>query len=208
MSGLRVAVLMGGRSSEHEISVASARSVVEGLREAGYHPVPIEISREGRWALPTASPAEVGAGYIRPLRGGEADIAGGPPIPRAGAEVAPFGAVDVVFPVLHGPFGEDGTVQGLLELADVAYVGPGVAASAVAMDKDLFKAVMRANDIPVTTKRHRARASARPNRAPVRAPRRDQARQARLERRDHAGTHTRRSSREESIWPSSTTRRC
>ena len=62
---------------------------------------------------------------------------------------APFGAVDVVFPVLHGPFGEDGTVQGLLELADVAYVGPGVAASAVAMDKDLFKAVMRANDIPV-----------------------------------------------------------
>ena len=65
---------MGGRSSEHEISVASARSVVEGLREAGYHPVPIEISREGRWALPAASPAEVGAGYIRPLHGGEADI--------------------------------------------------------------------------------------------------------------------------------------
>jgi D-alanine-D-alanine ligase len=70
-------------------------------------------------------------------------------VPRAGA-LEPFAAIDVVFPVLHGPFGEDGTVQGLLELAGVPYVGPGVAASAVAMDKDLFKAVMRANNVPVT----------------------------------------------------------
>jgi D-alanine-D-alanine ligase len=154
VSGLRVAVLMGGRSSEHEISIASARSVVEGLREAGYDPVPIEISREGRWALSRARQAalenmaqdqpETPSSHTGP-RGSE-----GPPLPMAGDDTAPFGAVDVVFPVLHGPFGEDGTVQGLLELADVAYVGPGVAASAVAMDKDLFKAVMRANDIPVT----------------------------------------------------------
>jgi D-alanine-D-alanine ligase len=146
---------MGGRSSEHEISVASARSVVEGLREAGYDPVPIEISREGRWALP-APAARERAGQDPPLHLPQAsgDVGAwptdGPPLPVAGADLAPFGAVDVVFPVLHGPFGEDGTVQGLLELADVAYVGPGVAASAVAMDKDLFKAVMRANDIPVT----------------------------------------------------------
>jgi D-alanine-D-alanine ligase len=142
---LRVAVLLGGRSSEHEISVASAHSVVAGLREAGYEPVPIEISREGRWALPAPGQAAVGAGA--------APAEPGPPVPRAGDELAPFAAVDVVFPVLHGPFGEDGTVQGLLELAGVPYVGPGVAASAVAMDKDLFKAVMRANDVPVTRSR-------------------------------------------------------
>jgi D-alanine-D-alanine ligase len=119
---------------------------VAGLREAGYDPVEIAITREGRWALPRAGQAAVREDGEPHAEG----TAGGPPVPRAGGPVTPFGQVDVVFPVLHGPFGEDGTVQGLLELADVAYVGPGVAASAVAMDKDLFKAVMRANDIPVT----------------------------------------------------------
>jgi D-alanine-D-alanine ligase len=119
VSRLRVAVLMGGRSSEHDVSVASARSVLEGLTEAGYEPVPIEISREGRWELAPAGPEAL------------------------------FSSFDVVFPVLHGPFGEDGTVQGLLELADVAYVGAGVASSALAMDKDLFKAVMRDKGVPV-----------------------------------------------------------
>jgi D-alanine-D-alanine ligase len=153
VSRLRVAVLSGGRSSEHEISLASAGSVVAGLREAGYDCVEISITREGRWALPDAG--------IKAL---DTESAAGPPVPRTGEPVAPFGHVDVVFPVLHGPFGEDGTVQGLLELADVAYVGPGVAASAVAMDKDLFKAVMRANDVPVTrsvTGLARSRAKAR-----------------------------------------------
>ena len=106
---------MGGRSSEHEISLGSARSVVESLDRERYDVVPVEIPREGPW-LP-----------------GPGDLAG----------------VDVVFPVLHGPFGEDGTVQGLLELADVAYVGAGVTASALAMDKDLFKSVMRDKGIPV-----------------------------------------------------------
>ena len=166
MTGLRVAVLMGGRSSEHEISLASARSVIEGLGQAGYEALPIEISREGRWQLPAADRA----GQVRPLhRGGEAtetDVGAGPvpperqkeatravdtalPIFVNGSPPTALGEVDVVFPVLHGPFGEDGTVQGLLELMDVAYVGPGVAASALAMDKDLFKSVMRANDVPV-----------------------------------------------------------
>ena len=106
---------MGGRSSEHEVSLSSARSVVEGLDPERYEVVPMEIPRDGPW-LPAA-----------------AELAG----------------VDVVFPVLHGPFGEDGTVQGLLELADVAYVGAGVTASALAMDKDLFKSVMRDKGIPV-----------------------------------------------------------
>ncbi len=112
---LRVAVLMGGRSSEHEVSLSSGRSVVEGLSPERYDVVPVELPREGPWLLTREEAA----------------------------------AYDVVFPVLHGPFGEDGTVQGLLELADVAYVGAGVAGSALAMDKDLFKAVMRDNGVPV-----------------------------------------------------------
>jgi len=112
---LRVAVLMGGRSSEHEVSLDSGRSVVAGLDPERYEVTPVEIPRHGAWALTR----EEASGY------------------------------DVVFPVLHGPFGEDGTVQGLLELAGVAYVGSGVAGSALAMDKDLFKAVMRDNGVPV-----------------------------------------------------------
>lgn len=139
--GLRVAVLSGGRSSEHDISVASARAVAAGLREAGFEPVEIAICRDGRWQLGSASPEEL------PSPGAEPPAVS---LPAAAPRPALLSTVDVVFPVLHGPFGEDGTVQGLLELADVPYVGPGVAASAVAMDKDLFKAVMRANDVPVT----------------------------------------------------------
>jgi D-alanine-D-alanine ligase len=134
---LRVAVIQGGRSSEHEISLASARSVVEGLDPDRYEVRAIDIRRDGRWELTSrAGQGELGQGN------------GSLPVPVAG-KPEPLGDIDVVFPVLHGPFGEDGTVQGLLELAGVAYVGAGVAASAVCMDKDLFKAVMRANDVPV-----------------------------------------------------------
>jgi D-alanine-D-alanine ligase len=131
---------MGGRSSEHEVSLNSARSVMEALDPARYDVQPIEIARDGRWQL---SPARRDA-----IAGG--GTAGTLPVPTSGRAPEPLGSVDVVFPVLHGPFGEDGTVQGLLELAGVAYVGAGVAASALSMDKDLFKAVMRANGIPVT----------------------------------------------------------
>jgi D-alanine-D-alanine ligase len=136
MPPLRVAVIMGGRSSEHEISVASARSVVEGLDPKRYEVREIEIGRDGRWELPRARREEIGPG-TSPL-----------PVPLNG-QPEPLGDIDVVFPVLHGPFGEDGTVQGFLELAGVAYVGAGVTASALCMDKDLFKAVMRDKGIPV-----------------------------------------------------------
>jgi D-alanine-D-alanine ligase len=134
---IRVAVLAGGRSSEHDISLASARSVVEALDPERYETHTIEIGRDGAWALPPA--AESAA---LPQAGGTL------PIPTAAAPSA-LGAVDVVFPILHGPFGEDGTVQGLLELAGVPYVGAGVTASALCMDKDLFKAVLRDRGIPV-----------------------------------------------------------
>ena len=128
MSRLRVAVLGGGRSSEHEISLASAQSVCAGLRAAGHSPVPIEVGRDGVWRIDGAVLA------LEPGRGIE--------------------QIDVVFPALHGPFGEDGTVQGLLECLDVAYVGAGVLASALCMDKVMFKELMRAASIPQVA--HRA----------------------------------------------------
>lgn len=118
---MRVAVLEGGRSGEHEISLRSARSVSAALAANGHEVIPYLISREGQW-----SPAPI--------------------LPAPGANPG----IDVVFPVLHGTFGEDGTVQGLLELADLPYVGPGVMASAVAMDKELLKRVCAERGLPVT----------------------------------------------------------
>jgi D-alanine-D-alanine ligase len=141
---LRVAVLAGGRSSEHEISVASARSVVAALDPDRYDVVSVAISRDGRWELePAADPAELQAAC------GADTAVETLPAPASPRTLAVLGAVDVVLPILHGPFGEDGTVQGLLELAGVPYVGAGVAASALAMDKDLFKKIMRDSGIPV-----------------------------------------------------------
>jgi D-alanine-D-alanine ligase len=129
----RIAVILGGRSSENPVSVASARSVVSALEGSGAEVVAIEIDRSGRWQLESGRKA-IEAGDRLPSR-----------------EVATtLSDVDVVFPVLHGPFGEDGTVQGLLELAGVPYVGAGVLASALCMDKDVFKAVLRDHGIPVT----------------------------------------------------------
>jgi D-alanine-D-alanine ligase len=142
MARLRVAVLTGGRSSEHEVALASARSVIESLDPGRYETVAVEIGRDGRWQLTRAAQGEltrnggVTATELVPVSTGR--------VPEA------LGEVDVVFPVLHGPFGEDGTVQGLLELADVPYVGAGVAASSLCMDKDLMKAVLRDRGIPVT----------------------------------------------------------
>jgi D-alanine-D-alanine ligase len=144
---------MGGRSSEHEVSMTSARSVIAALDPDRYEVREIEIGRDGAWELGAGAQGELSSG-----------AAGGLPVPTNGRPVEPLGEVDVVFPVLHGPFGEDGTVQGLLELAGVAYVGAGVTASALCMDKDLFKSVMRDKGIPVTRNvtalaRHRDRVS-------------------------------------------------
>jgi D-alanine-D-alanine ligase len=129
---MRVAVLAGGRSSEHDISLASARSVAAALDPERYDVTEIGIGRDGRWELGTG---ETTAETL--------------PVPYEGGPLERLGRVDVVLPILHGPFGEDGTVQGLLELAGIPYVGAGVAASALAMDKDLFKKVMRDSGIPV-----------------------------------------------------------
>ena len=140
---IRVAILAGGRSSEHEISLASARSVLEALDPERYEAVTVAIGRDGRWALETGHSGFHALGTVPRTRPGETL-----PIPTDNVP-ATLADVDVVLPILHGPFGEDGTVQGLLELADVPYVGAGVAASALCMDKDLFKKVMRDSGVPV-----------------------------------------------------------
>jgi D-alanine-D-alanine ligase len=139
---VRVAVVAGGRSSEHTISLASASSVIAALDPERYETLTIEIGRDGRWALPAAERDAL-------QRGGPATAAETLPVPSTGASPAALSSVDVVLPILHGPFGEDGSVQGLLELAGVPYVGSGIAASALCMDKDLFKAVLRDRGIPV-----------------------------------------------------------
>jgi D-alanine-D-alanine ligase len=119
---MRIAVLSGGRSSEHEISLESGASVADGLREAGHDVVPVLLERDGRWTQD----------------GTEVEL-------RAGGGLL---GVDVAFPVLHGPFGEDGTVQGLLECLDVPYAGPGVLAAAISIDKLTFKRLLAFHGIP------------------------------------------------------------
>jgi len=146
---LRIGVLFGGRSGEHEVSLASAASVIRGLDPEKYEAVPIGISKDGRWLV------GLGAQKMLPevLRSGQRVVL--PADPNAAALV-PLGEtsagalrVDVVFPVLHGTFGEDGTVQGLLDLAGLPYVGAGVLASAVGMDKDVQKRLYQQAGLPV-----------------------------------------------------------
>ena len=139
---VRVGVIYGGRSGEHEVSIVSASSIFKHLDRSRFRPVPILIAKDGRWILSDREPAYASAADVTAL---------GPPAP-AGRVVDPttaLAAVDVIFPVLHGPFGEDGTVQGLLELANVPYVGAGVLGSAVGMDKAVMKTLFAAAGLPI-----------------------------------------------------------
>lgn len=143
MAKLRVGVIFGGKSGEHEVSVASAASIFKYLDPHRYEAVPIRIEKDGRWVLGASVPQAVSAGeVIRQVRQ-EALEAVDPTTALARS------GVDVVFPVLHGPYGEDGTVQGLLELANVPYVGAGVLGSAVGMDKAVMKTLFCAHGLPV-----------------------------------------------------------
>jgi D-alanine-D-alanine ligase len=169
---LRVGVLYGGRSGEHEVSLASAASVFANLDRARYEPVPIRIEKDGRWALADKPPATMVAGDVieqarieaaRPAREGrEVHFVARPSeetilsIDRSRSKDADVPAatvtglaLDVIFPMLHGPYGEDGTIQGLLELANIPYVGAGVLASAVGMDKGVMKVLFAARGLPV-----------------------------------------------------------
>jgi D-alanine-D-alanine ligase len=165
-------VLYGGRSGEHEVSLASAAAVFAHLDKKRYEAVPIRIEKDGRWCLADRQPTAMSAGEVieqarldaaRPLRSGrEVHMIARPSeetvlsIDRSATRVDELGSatvtglnLDVIFPVLHGPYGEDGTIQGLLELANVPYIGAGVLASAVGMDKAIMKLVFTAHGLPV-----------------------------------------------------------
>lgn len=143
---LRLALIFGGRSAEHEVSLASARFVAGALDRDKYDVIPIGLSREGRWLRPHDLHAALRDG-LENTRCDDVDLAvdpAGPGLRIGGESLRP----DIVFPILHGTFGEDGTIQGLLECAGLAYAGAGVAASAVGMDKELMKAVFAAAGLP------------------------------------------------------------
>jgi D-alanine-D-alanine ligase len=184
MAKIRVGILFGGRSGEHEVSLLSAASVLNAIDKTKYDVVPIGITKDGRWL--TAEHAErllKGDSADKSVRATQSHLRAGDPEATPGAAVlasgeavvvppepahrdagmAPFQTeaaslrraadrainVDVIFPVLHGTFGEDGTIQGLLELADIAYVGAGVLGSAAGMDKDVMKALFRTAGLPI-----------------------------------------------------------
>ncbi|MBM3820752.1 MAG: D-alanine--D-alanine ligase [Acidimicrobiia bacterium] len=143
MKKLRVGVIFGGRSSEHEVSVASAAAIFKYLDPDRYEAVPIRIEKTGQWKLGAPVPQALSAADVIRQQRTEALQTVEPSAIVAGT------GVDVVFPVLHGPYGEDGTVQGLLELLNVPYVGAGVLGSAVGMDKAVMKMVFAARGLPV-----------------------------------------------------------
>ncbi len=171
MKKLRIGIIYGGRSGEHEVSVASAASVFKHLDRDKYDPIAIRIEKDGRWVIADRPPAALAASEVieqsrlaaaYPVRQGrQAHMMAYPadeplltiersPVDhqRENAYVTGLG-LDVVFPVLHGPYGEDGTVQGLLELANLPYVGAGVLASAVGMDKAMMKVAFAARGLPI-----------------------------------------------------------
>lgn len=149
---IRVGVLFGGRSAEHEVSVTSARHVLASIDRDKYEVTMIGIDRAGRWLQAADATRLLDSGRVDEsddLTPVSLDYVGGRELVRLDGGPG-GGAVDVILPILHGPFGEDGTVQGLLELAGVAYAGAGVLGSAVAMDKDMTKRVLRAEGLPQT----------------------------------------------------------
>ena len=166
MSRLRVGIFAGGRSAEHEVSVASAEAVLRAIDRDRFEPYLVYIDRDGRWMLPegpapllgdgtslaglvgAASPAEEVAN-LRTHAGHELARTGDDRLAARAAVRSLADAIDVAFLVVHGPFGEDGTLQGFLELAGIPYTGAGVLASAVAMDKVVFKDLMRGHGLPV-----------------------------------------------------------
>jgi D-alanine-D-alanine ligase len=155
---VQVAVVFGGRSSEHAISCVSAGSVLSHLDRERFEVVPVGITTTGAWVLGTDDPRELAlSGRVLPSVDDSRTALALPGDPTRGGLVVldpdrageVFSGVDVVFPVLHGPFGEDGTLQGLLEMAGVPYVGAGVLASAAAMDKEFAKKLLAADGLPV-----------------------------------------------------------
>lgn len=141
MKKIRIGVLFGGKSAEHEVSLQSAKNIIEALDKNKYEVVPIGITKEGKWLLSGKSQYLLNSENPKLIK-----------LNKSGMEVTPYEAgnkIDVVFPVVHGPFGEDGSIQGLLKLAGTPFVGAGVLGSAVGMDKDVMKRLFREAGIPI-----------------------------------------------------------
>lgn len=160
---IRVGILFGGKSAEHEVSLQSAKNVIDAIDKEKYEVVPIGIEKSGRWILGQANDLLINADDPKAiaLNTGSHPVALAPESDGKVTDLAKHTidtTVDVVFPLLHGPFGEDGTVQGLFKLANIPFVGPSVLGSAVGMDKDVMKRLLREADIPVakflTLRRH------------------------------------------------------
>ncbi|GLY72672.1 D-alanine--D-alanine ligase family protein [Actinoallomurus iriomotensis] len=156
MSRIRVAVVFGGRSSEHAISCLTAGSIIAAIDPDRYEVVPVGIARDGSWVLASGQRLAVEGGRLPEVAADGAPLAlpfdrpgGGLMVVEPGEVPRALGEVDVVLPLLHGPYGEDGTIQGLLELAGVRYVGAGVFASAASMDKAFMKVILRDAGLPV-----------------------------------------------------------
>ncbi len=147
---VRVMVVFGGRSGEHDVSLASARAITEALARGGRHEVvPVGITREGRWISSGEPMKELESmSKYQPDGSNLETTLSAPPAPAGEKLPAGLGSVDVVFPVLHGPYGEDGTIQGMLELAGIPYVGSGVLGSAAAMDKPTMKKIFAHHRLP------------------------------------------------------------
>jgi D-alanine-D-alanine ligase len=152
---IRVAILFGGKSAEHEISLISARNIVEAMDKNKYAVVAIGIDKQGRWHLDEGARLLHGKSAskveFQDAKNAAAVLPGDNATPMVRPSGAGVGAIDVVFPILHGPFGEDGTVQGLLKLANLPFVGAGVLGSAVGMDKVMMKAAFEQNNLPVVS---------------------------------------------------------
>jgi D-alanine-D-alanine ligase len=150
---LRVAILFGGKSAEHEISLISARNIVEAMDKNKYEVVAIGIDKQGRWHLDEGARLLHGKSAskveFQDAKNAAAVLPGDNATPMVRPSGAGLGAIDVVFPILHGPFGEDGTVQGMLKLANLPFVGASVLGSAVGMDKDVMKRLLRDAQIPI-----------------------------------------------------------
>ncbi|MBX9768736.1 MAG: D-alanine--D-alanine ligase [Bdellovibrionales bacterium] len=155
---LRVAVLFGGRSAEHEISLISAKNVMDAMDRTKYEVVAIGIDKDGRWHQLDSQRAFLDAHDPKKVRispsQGQLSLAPGPIgkeiLAAPGGGVSPTGPIDVIFPVMHGTYGEDGTIQGVLKMADVPFVGAGILGSAVGMDKDVMKRLLRDGGVPIS----------------------------------------------------------
>ena len=152
---IKVGIIFGGKSAEHEVSLRSAKNVIEAIDKDKYEPVLIGVDKKGKWLLVDSSKFLLNSGNPKLIRLNNETSQSVALVPQSDGKIVNLDihesdkSIDVVFPILHGPFGEDGTVQGLLKLANIPFVGAGVLGSAVGMDKDIMKRLLRDAEIPI-----------------------------------------------------------